>query len=448
MIFSASMVPATSSTSSTATYSSSASTSSSLSSSPSSSASASPSPSVPPPSVVTSQFSFISSGLHHSCGIAVSPPGVAYCWGSDYYGQLGTGLRADQLSPGIAVSGGLVFSSIAASFYHTCGIVVSPPGAAYCWGSNSYGALGDGTTTDSAFPVAVSGGLAFSSIATGRDHSCGIVVTPPGAAYCWGSNGYGQLARDDGTTADSASPVAVGGGLVFSSIATGYLHTCGIVVSPPGAAYCWGFNGNAQLGDGTYNSPTSPVAVIGGLTFSSIVTGYVHTCGIVISPPGAAYCWGNDNGQLGDGTTSESDDTVSPVAVSGGLAFSSIAAGGLHTCGIVVSPPGAAYCWGRNSNGQLGAESPAYFSISFVAVTGGLMFSSITTSSYHTCGIIVSPPGAAYCWGSNDFGQLGDGTYGERSYPVAVLAPPPVSSSASSSASASPSPSVPPVTST
>src|SRR5712691_10828720 len=135
-------------------------------------------------------------------------------------------------SPPITVIG-VTAQPLAAGYSFTCALTGA--GAAYCWGYNSDGQLGNGSTTSSSTPVAVSGGLSFSALATGAYHTCGLTST--GAAYCWGSNSVGQLG--DGSTTSSARPVAVAGGLSFSALATGGSgagHTCGLTRG--GAAYC------------------------------------------------------------------------------------------------------------------------------------------------------------------------------------------------------------------
>jgi len=154
--------------------------------------------------------------------------------------------------------------------------------------------------------VTVLAGLSFATVSAGVDHTCG--VTTAGAAYCWGNNGYGQLG--DGTTTDRTSPEAVQGGLGFASVRLGAFYSCGVTTA--GAAYCWGDNSTGQLGDGTTTSRTSPVAVTGGLSFAAVSAGLGHTCGVTTA--GAAYCWGyNAFGQLGDGTTTDSHAPVHVV---------------------------------------------------------------------------------------------------------------------------------------
>jgi alpha-tubulin suppressor-like RCC1 family protein len=307
------------------------------------------------PVAVTGGFSFasISAGVDHTC--AITPAGAAYCWGiiagSAFHpvGELATATP-------VAVQGALTFASISAGDADTCGVATG--GAAYCWGINDFGQLGTGDTTASSTPVAVAGGLTFTSVAVGNSYGFACGLTTAGAAYCWGNNQFGELG--DGTTVNRLTPVPVSGGLAFASISTGGVQTCAVTVA--GVAYCWGYNGYGQLGNASSANSSTPVAVAGGLVFASVSAGGSQTCGL--TPAGAAYCWGsNINGQLGDSTTVSS---LVPVAVSGGLKFASVNSGTVGLAGPLgtatgfacgLSLTGTTYCWGDNANGQLGNGS-------------------------------------------------------------------------------------------
>ena len=377
----------------------------------------------------------ITAGLSHTCAFTSS--GAAYCWGANYSGELGGGSRTGSSVP-VAVTGGLTFRVLSADgeeqtagLAFTCGVTSS--GAAYCWGNNDRGQLGNGDNTGpeqcaplsgacSTTPVAVAGGLSFSTVSAGLLHTCGL--TSAGAAYCWGDYNGGTLGT--APPANPGVPGAVSGGLSFSALATGGHHTCGLTGA--GMAYCWGVNTLGQLGVGTTTGPETcfsqgsfpcsrvPVPVATALRWASITAGHGHTC--ALTPGGAAYCWGrNYEGQLGDGTLG---NALTPVAVAGGTKFSALFARLSYTCGLTES--GAAYCWGNNDRGQLGDGSTT-FSTTPVGVAGGLTFSFLAAGFYHTCGLTTS--GAAYCWGYNFNGQLGDGSTNDGPTPVAVSGWPP-----------------------
>ncbi len=260
----------------------------------------------------------ISAGVTLSCGL--TPGATAFCWGDTPFGLSGApvvspptfsslsvgyvtayGLTASgdayawtAVSPGpTLVPGGLAFATISAT-YLACGTVAS--GAAYCWGANLTGGIGDSTYSDRPVPTAVVGSHTFAAVVAGGGHSCGI--TTGGPTYCWGRNTYGAFG--DSTTTNTTYPVPAAAGLALTSLALGDFHTCGLLAS--GAASCWGLGERGSIGNGTFDQARlTPAPVSGGLTFASISAASQHTCGLTSS--GALFCWGrNEDGELGDGT--------------------------------------------------------------------------------------------------------------------------------------------------
>ena len=368
-------------------------------------------------SVPHGAFAQVSVGLFlNTC--AVTTQGAGYCWGTLELTQADS-LRAYAKPiydiPG-ALPGGLTWTAFSGGFDHNCGVTTD--GAGYCWGYNSNGQLGNdngiGSSAYTTTPAAVTGGLTYKAVSTGVYHTCGLATS--GAIYCWGDNYSGQLGN--GTTSYvNGTPVAVSGGLTFVAVTVSDQHSCGLTAA--GAAYCWGDNGAGELGTGDTIPSTVPVPVTGGLSFVALSAGYAHGCGL--TQAGAAYCWGNNGaGELGHGTTVRS---TSPVLVSGGLTFASISAGQDYTCGVTTG--GAAYCWGDNSYGTLGNSANLFThnaNPTPLPVSGGLTFQTVSAGNLHTCGVTTT--GTMYCWGDNSEGELGNGSAtGGSVTPVLVSGP-------------------------
>ncbi len=362
-------------------------------------------------------FASISVGAYHTC--ALTSLGVAYCWGNNGDGQLGSGTLTNGTTPELVTMpvGVTSFASISVGGYHTCALTSG--GAAYCWGNGVYGQLGSGILADRSIPEPVSmpAGVTFASIHAGGIHTCAL--TSLGVAYCWGFNGYGQIG--DGTNARRIAPVEVSmpaGVTTFASISVGGYHTCAL--TSLGVAYCWGNGAYGQLGDGSSTVSNTPVAVSmpGGVTFVSIQAGYNHTC--ALSSAEFAYCWGyNLLGQLGTGDTTEKTTpsiTMPPLSLN-----ASVSSGGNHTCARTGS--GLAYCWGNNGHGQLGNGSTTFSTIAVsVSMPGGVpSFASIHGGYSHTCAL--TSEGVAYCWGNGEYGQLGNGNTTNSTIPEAVIMP-------------------------
>ncbi len=349
-----------------------------------------------------------------------------YAWGRNDTAQLGDGSGNNALSPeNIA---GVDLRLLSTGQFHTCGLDAS--GAAFCWGRNDYGQLGMGsaTGTRALTPVTMPSGVTFTSIATLIFSTCALASD--GSAYCWGLNEYGELGVGDLLTRTSPQLVAMPVGVTFTQIVGGFQHACGLTAA--GAAYCWGYNGYGQLGLGAVSNQTTPQPVIMpvGVTFTSLQAGSMHMCGLTAG--GAAYCWGDNRvGQLGIGNVTI-QNTPQPVSMPVGVTFDRLLSGGNHVCGSVTGV--GLYCWGYNLWGQLGLGNtvdqttaqavPDSQELSYTAGFAGLR---------HTC--MLTRAGAAYCWGSNQYGQLGVGDLVSRSTPQAVsgslafsvLAPGPVS---------------------
>jgi alpha-tubulin suppressor-like RCC1 family protein len=355
--------------------------------------------------VVTVIFRQISAGAYHACG--VTPLGRAFCWGNGALGMLGFGDTVSTPAP-VAVAGHLTFSEVSAGTEHTCGVATD--GTLYCWGGNRIGQLGIGTrdTLWHQVPTAITDALTFMSLDAGEFHTCAL--TNGGHAYCWGYNGYGE--NGDGSLGNvEASPVPVSGGLSFLAARAGTTHSCAIAAN--NAGYCWG--NSIGLGADSFPSPCvltglgylcpSPTPVGGAREYQSIDAAWGHSCGVTTS--GSAYCWGgNGSGQLGAATSA--DFHGAPLAVNGGLVFALVTTGYAHTCAL--TPTGQGYCWGANGAGQLGdgtGVGGSSMSSAPVAVAGGLVFASLSAGFAFTCGVTRSQVG--YCWGKNDFGQLGTG---------------------------------------
>ena len=360
---------------------------------------------------VWAENGLIVAGAFHSCALTTN--GSVRCWGDNSSGELGVGTITQRMAP-VPVSGlGNGMQAIAAKGASTCALTAG--GAVRCWGDNSHGQLGDGTTSRRLTPVTVSSlGSGVQAIAAGNSHACALTTT--GAVLCWGDNRHGQLG--DGTTTERLTPVPVAGlGSGIHAIAAGGDHACAL--STAGAVSCWGDNIAGQLGDGTTTQRHTPVPVSGaGSGVLEITLGYYHTC--ALSTAGAVSCWGyNGVGALGDGSTGDANhNRLTPVPVIGlGSGVHEIAAGYEHTCAVTTA--GAMQCWGWNISGQLGdgTSTQRLTPVPVVGLSSGVK--AIAGGVYHTCALIT--PDAVYCWGANGLMQLGDGTTTNRLTPVSVL---------------------------
>jgi alpha-tubulin suppressor-like RCC1 family protein len=241
-------------------------------------------------------------------------------------------------------------------------------------------------------------------VSAGVNHVCG--VTTDDRAWCWGYGGDGQLGN--GSTSEvQNTPSLVAGGRRWRQVRAGFSHTCAVTLAD--VAFCWGYNNDGQLGDGTNTTRLVPVRVLGGLHWEEVSSGQSHTCGLTLD--NKAYCWGAHAGADLTGA-----DLLKPTLVPGGVVFRRIDAGGSHTCGITQED--RAYCWGFNINGEVGVGTTTFYYDQPVPVSGSRRDAFLTAGSNHACAVTRAERG--FCWGFNGSGQLGDGTTMSRLVPTVI----------------------------
>ena len=382
-------------------------------------------------------------GLSTACTRLTS--GEARCWGANPYGGLGDGTTVSRVRP-VAVSnaggsGPLTgIASIAGGWGHTCAVLEN--GQARCWGSNSNGQLGDGTTTNASRPVVVSNPDGTGPLTGVREmdaaNNTTCAVLDSGEAYCWGENSSGQLGT--GSTDERHRPTLVSAPIDAGAIegvqhlSVGLNHACAIVGGAE--VRCWGGNGSGALGDGTLMRRARPVSVIDPSValrpladVEQISTGDIHSC--VLLTDGHVRCWGGDGTAtplLGNPDVRSSNVAV-PVSNDAGTdaltGVEAVTVGRAHTCALMES--GQARCWGANGSGQLGdgTRTNRVLPVTVLNEDGTAPLTGIVQidAGYgHTCAVLAN--GQARCWGDNSDGALGDGTAVlEKDLPVVVVDP-------------------------
>jgi len=406
------------------------------------------------PTEIASQMS--ASGTNRTCAVVNFQ---VYCWGYNAYGQLGDGrylgppnnmegsssidstvpVKVYQ-EPGVMAGKKIV--KIFVAQYHTCAL--SDDGLMYCWGVNSNGQLGTGTTTDSSVPVQVKGALngkVITDIGGTNNATCAIAA---GKIYCWGTNLNGVTGLET-TSGYTVTPTPVVAKNTSTTLPTNYTATalstsgsrarvmCAIV---SGKAYCWGQNDAGSVGDGTTSQKTVPTKVVdtgvlSGKTVTSISQdgyvntssgGFSHVCAVA---SGKVYCWGENNeGQLGNNsyTSSSSPVAVTTSGVLSGKTVQDVQVGLRHSC---VMANNGVYCWGLGTSGQLGdgTSSSKPYPVTVSQQPGNLTDSnvvSIGAGANRGCAVVID--GRTFCWGLNSTGQIGDGTkYNNRIVPTESL---------------------------
>jgi alpha-tubulin suppressor-like RCC1 family protein len=334
----------------------------------------------------------ISAGESHTCGLRGS--GLLFCWGDDYYGELGDGTSGTFTPVGTpeAIAASTTWDQISTGGIITCAI--DDTGALWCWGYGGGGALGAGNTNPATTPQKVSAGP-WSSVSAGYDHVCALAG---GHLYCWGENGYGQLATGDELQKNAPSQI---GSALWTAVSAGEEHTCAIRAD--GTLWCWGEDYSGQVGDGMSGSSAgnrlAPSAVLAGQTFTAVAAGASHSC--AIDSTGKLWCWGNSaSGQVGGGTLGVQ---ATPVAIGTDTDWKSVSAGLSHTC--ATKTDGRIFCWGDNQSGEigLGVGGPVF---SPTNTNTGSDWLTLDAGEYADCGVKKSDR-SLWCWGWNYEGTLG-----------------------------------------
>ena len=317
----------------------------------------------------------VAGGQNHTA--AIKTDGTLWTWGLNNFGQLGNDFTSNQSSPIQTVSAGTNWKQVAGKGLHTAAIKTD--GTLWLWGSNGSGRLGDNTTTSSSSPVqTVSAGTNWKLVACGFYHTAAIKTD--GTLWTWGSNSYGQLG--DNTTTGRSSPVqTVSAGTNWKFVAGGVNHTAAIKTD--GTLWMWGRNYAGILGDNTLTHRSSPVQTVSaGTNWKLVAGGRYYTA--AIKTDGTLWTWGrNNSGQLGDNTTTNRSSPVQTV--SGGTNWKLVDCGSQHTAAIKTD--GTLWTWGFNNFGQLGDNTTTGRSSPVQTVSGGTNWKLVAGGSYHTAAV-------------------------------------------------------------
>jgi alpha-tubulin suppressor-like RCC1 family protein len=347
----------------------------------------------------------VSAGFDYSCAIKTN--GSLFCWGDNSYGQLGDNSTTESQAPVQESSASTDWTRVSAGKDYACGVKTN--GKLFCWGYNHYGQLGNDSTEESYVLVQENTAATdWASVSAGRDHTCAVKTN--GTLFCWGNNYYGQLGND--STEESRVPVQESAAATdWVNVSVGGGHTCAVKTN--GTLFCWGENFYGILGNNSTDHSPVPVQESTATTdWANVSASDSYTCAIKTN--GKIYCWGrNYFGGLGNNPTADS-----PVPVQESTAatdWANVSAGGGHTCAVKTN--GTLSCWGNNESGQLGNNSFHSRGEPVQESTAVKDWANVSAGYYHTCAVKTN--GTLFCWGGGhtEVGMTGtSGHYTSVSY--------------------------------
>jgi len=357
--------------------------------------------------------------------MAILSNGDLYCWGYNKYGQVGNGTTKTQLTP-IKVLSDVKSVSYSSNYPYSVAAILSN-GDLYCWGYNGSGQVGNGTTKTQLTPIKVlsdvkSVSYSSSYASSYAYYSSVAAILSNGDLYCWGYNGNSQVGN--GTTKTQLTPIKVLSDVKSVSYSYSYFfphayyYSVAAILSN-GDLYCWGYNGSGQVGNGTTKAQLTPIKVLSdvkSVSYSSPSPSPFDSESSVaaILSNGDLYCWGyNGNGEVGNGTTKAQ---LTPIKVLSDVKFISYSSNYFFSVAAILLN-GDLYCWGYNGNGEVGNGTTK------AQLTPIKVLSDVKSVSYFSNSSVAAilSNGDLYCWGHNCFGEVGNGTTEAQLTPIKVL---------------------------